>query len=98
MTNPKDKYEISEEGEVDRYIRAFFRCNFCNAEHAYPSIFEWALESELQELLEGPTVTCPGNMEAMLAPHYEPHLKDGKAVTHAQQFELIEVILKQDDD
>ena len=97
MTEPDDKYEISDEWEIDRYVRAFFRCNFCGAEHAFPSTSEWALESELQELIEGPTTLCPGNMEAMLAPHYEP-MKDGKPISHAQQFELIEILLKQDDD
>lgn len=97
MTEPEEKYEISEEGEVDRYVRVIFRCRYCNAAHAYPNTSEWVLESELQELFEGPTTLCPGNQEAMLAPHFEP-ISNGKPVTHAQQFELIEVMLKSEDD
>ena len=93
LTEPDENYEISEKGEVDRYIRVFFRCKFCKAEHAYPSNEGWLLESELEKLVHGPTTACPGYKKALLAPHYEP-LINGKPAKHKHQYTIIDLIFK----
>ena len=86
--------ETNAEDVQDRLVRAIFECKWCKAEHAYPDAEGWAKESELQELMEGLTTICPGNQEAMLAPHYE-YMINGNCAKHKHNFELIDIEVKE---
>ena len=74
-------------------IKAIFRCKFCKAEHTWPEE-GWATEEELENITKGHTGVCPGNKNALLAPHWEPLLNE-TCTKHRHQFQVTEIIRKE---
>ena len=75
----------------DEWIRVIFRCNYCGADHAYPSRKDkWIKRSQAAKYLKEHLMMCPGCVDLMCPPHIEViDPESDEIIRHSDHFSVV---------